>query len=298
MHVVISCLGFRIQSNDDTQFKEKLLVQYTHPSMNIIPCEIIELIMNFTTREDLVLFSKLNKACHEICNRLPYKLRILYVDYKDENSFIYKYNKVNIKDYKKNGTYDYQKIYDLYLQNTELKEIHCACMGITSVPILPKMTVFYGFYNELTSFPIQPKMQVFDGGYNQLISFHIQPCLTRFIGDGNQLSGFPVQPKMTVFHGHNNKLTSFPIQPCMLYFNGNNNQLTSFPIQPKMTEFYGRNNQLISFPIQPKMTEFYGNSNQLTSFPIQPNMTDFYGNDNQLTSFPIQPKLITCKWQQ
>ena len=168
--------------------------------MDTLPYEIIEMIMNFTTREELVLFNKLNKIYHEICNRLPYKLRILCVDYKDENSFIYKYNNVNIKDYKKNGTYDYQKIYDLYVQNTNLQEIYCTGTGITSVPVLPKMTAFYGRDNQLTSFPVQP-------------------CLTEFHGNDNQLISFPVQPKMEVFYGDCNQLTSFQVQPKLRYFN-------------------------------------------------------------------------------
>ena len=191
--------------------------------MDTLPYEIIELIMNFTTREELVLFSKLSKACHETCNRLPYKLRILCVDYKDENSFIYKYNKVNIKDYKKNGAYDYQKIYDLYLQNAKLKEIHCDYMQITSVPILPKMIAFYGECNQLTNFPIQPEM-------------------TEFYGRDNQLISFPVQPKMTAFCGSNNQLISFPVQPEMLKFYARGNQFTNFPCQPKITQFYGSDN--------------------------------------------------------
>ena len=158
------------------------------------------------------------------------------VDYTDSSSFIYKYNNKIINNYKENtGNWNYKKILELYMLSFNESKIACEDMGITSVPILPNMTHFYGEQNELTSFPIQPNMRHFYGRNNRLKSFSIQPKMTYFDGENNQITSFPIQPMMDTFIGNNNKLTSFPIQPKMTYFDGEGNQLTSFPIQPMMT---------------------------------------------------------------
>ena len=47
------------------------------------------------------------------------------------------------------------------MKNFYLKEMQCVCIGITSPPIYPNMTRFYGECNELTSFPVQPVMTHF-----------------------------------------------------------------------------------------------------------------------------------------
>jgi len=189
-------------------------------------------------------------------------LSIYQVNYKDPSNFIYIYNKVSIQDYKdQDNKWNYPSLLKLYLKNYNIDKINCEQKNITSFPIYPNMTTFYGNNNKLTSFPIQPKM-------------------THFYGYSNKLTTFPIQPEMKTFYGNDNQLTSFPIQPEMMYFIGYNNVLTSFPIQPKMIDFHGNNNHLTSFPIQPEMREFHGNFNRLTSFPEQPKMKKFYELNN------------------
>ena len=224
-------------------------------------------------------------------------LELYNVDYTDPTNFIYIMNNKKKSEYYKNEEWNYDgllKLYMKYFYETEIKlDYYSSSMTrqITSFPIYPNMTYFFGVDTKLTSFPVQPKMMVFRGYDNQLTSFPIQPKMYEFRGGNNKLSSFPIQPEMTYFSGNNNQLTSFPIQPEMTSFSGKNNKLTSFPVQPNMRLFYGDDNQLSSFPIQPKMNEFTGDNNKLSSFPIQPEMTYFSGRNNQLTSFPTQPKM-------
>ena len=178
---------------------------------------------------------------------LLYTLETYKVDYKDPNSFIYKYSNAQMKDYIIiDSVYNLYRIYALYGRAYRLTEINCINMMITSIPIFPKMIKIRCENNKLTTFPIQPEM----------IEFH---------GIDNQLTTFPIQPKMECFNGNGNQLTTFPIQPKMEYFNGNGNQLTTFPIQPNMIHFECSKNELTTFPIQPQMREFYGEKNQLTT---------------------------------
>ena len=214
------------------------------------------------------------------------------VENADPSNLIYIYNKVSISDYKKEETFYCSKIFELYMKNFYLEEIHCSCKGISSFPVYPNMIHFYGDYNELRSFPVQPSMTHFHGIDNELKSFPVQPCMTNFYGSENQLTSFPVQPSMFLFNGNWNKITSFSSQPNMEIFHGDHNELRSFPVQPNMEYFEGNYNQLTSFPVQPNMKSFIGNSNQLGSFHVQPNTGRFEGNSNQLTTFPVQPKMI------
>ena len=146
--------------------------------MNKLPYEIIEKIMDRLSHEDLVNFSKINKKYRDMCNQFPYKLKMLNIDYEDKNSFIYKYNKVNIANFKINGYWDYEKIYELYMKNIDVKSIKCTHLEITSMPILPNMIHFSGSDNQLTSFPVQPRMEYFSGPGNRFTSFPVQPKIT------------------------------------------------------------------------------------------------------------------------
>ena len=138
------------------------------------------------------------------------------VEYSDPTNFIYVYNKVSIENYVVEEKFKYQGILDLYMKNFYLKDILYSGTNMTTFPIYPNMTHFFGERNKLTSFPVQPNMLYFNGDFNQLTSF-------------------PVQPNMTHFNGRDNKLTFFNIQPNMTHFTLGCNQLTSFPAQPKMS---------------------------------------------------------------
>ena len=193
----------------------------------------------------------LNKDFFNTCKENTYLISKHFltkykVDYKDPNNFIYKFNNVNINDYKKdsdkdndkyndkyndkdsykdndkdNGKYKLGSIFRLYMNAYNLKEINCEGKGISSFPIYPNMKRIYCSKNNLTTFPVQPKMVDFFGSNNKLISFPVQPNMEYFEGYNNQLTSFETQPKMEFFNGLNNKLVSLPVQPNMEYCYGN-----------------------------------------------------------------------------
>ena len=255
------------------KFLEKHQIKYSDPNIFIHVYKnsavFIEILLK-TSPEILKKLFLVNKFCYNfykenkeyICKKFLEKYS---VDYSDPTNFIYIYNKVNISDYKLEGTFNYLKILKLYMKNFYCKKIICNSMGISSFPIYPKMVHFDGSNNSLTSFPVQPKMKFFKG-------------------ENNKLRSFPVQPKMKFFEGNSNQLTTFPVQPNMTHFYGNYNESTSFQVQPNMTHFYGSHNSLTFFPVQPHMEYFKGNYNQLTSFPIQPKMKHFSGDEYILTN--------------
>jgi hypothetical protein len=192
-----------------------------------LPIDILfELVDGYLDIQDIQKFSLLNKELHYFCknNSNIFSKRLLnnyQVNYKDPGNFIYRINNKNINDYKINNIYKYPSILKLYMKYYYIDKINCSCLNISSFPIYPNMTHFYG--------------------------------------DDNQLTTFSIQPKMIHFYGSNNKLTTIPIQPKMIHFSlfnpitfyGKNNALTTFPIQPNMTHFYGLDNKLTAFTIQP-----------------------------------------------
>lgn len=167
----------------------------------------------------------INKDFFKICRENTYLIAKHFltkykVDYKDPNNFIYKFNNVNIDDYKDNDKYKLGSIFKLYMNAYNLIEINCNDKGITSFPIYPNMKRFYGSNNKLVSFETQPKMVDFFGNNNILTTFLVQPKMEYFEGKGNQLTSFPSQPKMEFFNGLDNKLVSFETQPNMEYCYG------------------------------------------------------------------------------
>ena len=210
--------------------------------------------------EDLKSYCSQNRFFRDIClgnrERISKNMLERYsVKYNDPTNFIYVMSKTKMSDYRTGERWKYSSLFKLYMKYYNQLVFDCDGEGITSFPIYPKMTEFYGMDNELTSFPVQPKMVRFVGESNRLTSFPVQPDIVEFFGDGNQLTSFPVQPKMTIFDGQRNQLTSFPVQPEMTYFDGDDNNLESFPVQPKMTMFSGKANSFKSFPEQPRMVE-------------------------------------------
>ena len=130
----------------------------------------------------------LNKDFFNTCKENTYLIAKHFltkykVDYKDPNNFIYKFNNVNINDYKDlQGNFKLGSIFRLYMNAYDLIEINCKGKGITSFPIYPNMKRFYGSNNKLLSFPVQPKMVDFFGSNNKLISFPVQPNMEYFEG--------------------------------------------------------------------------------------------------------------------
>lgn len=171
-----------------------------------------QLIDKIDSIETLQNYCLSNKQISELCNEnksyvSKSLLKNLQVNYKDKSNFIYIYNKVKQEDYINDDddkTLKYNLILKLYMKSYYLKSIDCRNLNITSFPIYPNMTHFYGNGNKLKNFPIQPNMQF-------------------FYGENNKLNNFLVQPKMKEFHGDNNYLFSFPAQPIMDFFTAKKN---------------------------------------------------------------------------
>ena len=205
----------------------------------MLPTELILNTIKNINPEDLSNICSQNKKMRDICKNnfniiSKYFLDKFQVDYQDPNNFIYRYHKENIDNFKNGNKWSFDSIFKLYMKMYYEDEIDCENLGITSFPIYPNMTHFYGNNNKLTTFPIQPKMEIFFGDNNKLTSFPVQPKMTHFYGNNNQLISFPIQPKMEEFEGDNNQLTSFPIQPNMFAFSGNKNKIKEFFSQPKL----------------------------------------------------------------
>ncbi len=182
-------------------------------SLLLLPIEIILSIFN-------IIINKL-KSFESFFDKKS-KLIKYQVDYMDPTNFIYVVNNQKLENFYKNGLWDYNKIYDLYMKYFYEKTVRYVSNS-GSRPV------------KITSFPVQPKM-------------------TNCYIENNNLTTFPVQPEMTFCSIQNNNLTTFPVQPKMTSCYIENNKLTNFPVQPKMTHCYLKNNQLTIFPLQPEMT--------------------------------------------
>ena len=127
-------------------------------------------------------FCKVNKIINIICkNYLPILAPKLLKQYNitSPNNLLFKIDEtitINSKP---------TKILNSYIKNLyNKKEIRADTINIDEVPILPNMTHFRGRNNQLlTSFPVQPKMTYFFGGFNQLTSFPEQPNMEYFYGE-------------------------------------------------------------------------------------------------------------------
>ena len=75
------------------------------------------------------------------------------VDYTDPTNFIYVSLKVKMNEFK-DINWDNQRILQLYMKHYDEHCIMCDGLNITSFPIYPNMTEFYGDNNQLTSFLI------------------------------------------------------------------------------------------------------------------------------------------------
>ena len=135
--------------------------------LQVLPNEILFSIINMSDISEIISFSKMNKVINSFIKKdkelqARITLERYQVDYEDPTNFIYLYNKVNISDYK-NITWKYSKIVELYFLCFNEEKINCRNLGITSFPIYPNMTHFYGEYNNLELFPVQSKMEIFYG---------------------------------------------------------------------------------------------------------------------------------------
>jgi len=175
-------------------------------------------------------------------------LRIYEVDYTDDGNLIYT-NGYFDEHYDVNtDTYDLDKLFLLYLKFYICKNIDCDDRQLTSIPVLPKVTVLNCSYNLLITLPkVLPELVELNCCGNLIESLGIYPKLAKLKCTKNKLTELPLYPDLYDLSCDGNKLKSLPEgMDKLVVLDCSDNKLKYLPKLRKLSALYCKHNDLVS----------------------------------------------------
>ncbi|NBU34483.1 hypothetical protein EB118_18645 [bacterium] len=180
------------------------------------------------------------------------------IEYTDPTNFIYIMNDTSIESVKNpDESYDFEKIYSLYMKFNSMREIFCTNKSITSIPIYPNVLKLYCHNNRL-----------------------------------KEIHGYPNLQTLVCF---DNQITSIsPECPKLREIDTSRNLLTEIPEYPQLETLYCNDNGLVSLPNYPRIRKLECSKNRLSRIPIYIQLLSLVCSANFLTTLPNFPNLINC----
>lgn len=176
------------------------------------------------------------KYSHDIAKRL---IDIYQINYEDPGNFIYIMNNTTIDTCKNtDDSYNYKKIFRLYLNYYDQEEIYCLNKQITSIPIYPKLKDLTCSYNELTELPNMPNLIELNCDSNKITKLKIYNKLQIIFCRDNLLTEIPLYPKLTHLYCEMNELETLPDFPLLEVLMCDNNNINTLPAYPNLKELH------------------------------------------------------------
>lgn len=183
------------------------------------------------------------KYSHDVAKRL---IDIYKINYTDPNNFIYIMNNISLDECKNSdNSFNYKKIFRLYLNFYDKEEIYCLDKGITSIPIYPKLKDLTCSYNELTELPEMQNLVELNCDSNKISELKMYNKLEILFCRDNELKDIPFYPKLKNLYCEMNELETLPEFPLLKVLMCDNNNINTLPAYPNLTELHCDDNIVV-----------------------------------------------------